>query len=87
MSCSAREGLNKKCFVLIDHILSETVCLFCSLFVLCFKITAVKLILWPKMGLTYAISIVNLIFGFFLLENNFCFSSQILNYSYSMTIL
>ena len=33
--------------------------------VLRFQIFTAKLILWPKMGLTYAISIVNLIFGIF----------------------
>ena len=31
--------------------------------VLSFQIFTAKLILWPKMGLTYAISIVNWIFG------------------------
>ena len=54
--------------------------------VLCFQTTA-KLILWPEMGLTYAISIVNLSFGDFLLKNIFWFSSQILNYWWSIIIL
>ena len=30
-----------------------------------FQIISGKLILWPKMGLTYGFSIVNLIFGFY----------------------
>ena len=35
--------------------------------VLCFQIFTVKLIVWPKTGLNYAISIVNLIFGKYVL--------------------
>ena len=42
---------------MIDNILSETFCLFVP--VLCFPIFTAKLILWPKRGLTCAISIVN----------------------------
>ena len=52
-----------KYFVLIDHILSETVCLlfFCVLFSNIYT----KLKLRPKVGLTYAISIVKWFFGIF----------------------
>ena len=55
---------------------------------LCFQI-----LIWPKMGLTYAISIVKWIFGFFffflllLLLYIFCFSLLILNHWCSITIL
>ena len=48
--------------------------------VLSFQIFTAKLILWPKMGLTCAISIVNWILDFFLFKKIFCFSSLILNY-------
>ena len=46
------------------------------------QIFTTKLILWPKMGLTYAIFIVNWIFGNILLKKKhmFCFSSLILNH-------
>ena len=53
-----------------DNVLLETICLFCVL--LCFQIFTVKLILWPKKkSLTYAILIVNWIFGQTLLEKRF----------------
>ena len=38
---------------------------------LCFQIFTVKLILWPKMGSTHAISIVNSFFGFFFIRKHF----------------
>ena len=55
--------------LLIDHILSETICLscFCALFSNIYH----KIRITAKIGLTYAFSIVNVIFGKFLLENVF----------------
>ena len=44
-----------------------------SISLLCFQIFVVKLISWPKMGQTYAISIVNWSFGKIVLENFFFF--------------
>ena len=58
-----------KCFVLTDYILSRT--LVFSISVLCFQIFTVKLILWSKMGLIYAISIVNWIFWKNFIRNYF----------------
>ena len=57
-------------FVLIDHILSKpfVVSVFRS------QIYTLKLNLRPKIGLTYAISIVKWLFGIFVLENIFYFS-------------
>ena len=46
-----------------------------SLSLLCFQVFIVKLILGPKTGLTYAISIVNCLLEI-LLENISCFSSD-----------
>ena len=54
---------------------------------LCFQIFPVKSILQPKMDLTFAISIVNWIFGNNLLEIIFCASLLILNYWCSITML
>ena len=48
---------------MIDNILSENIYP-----VLCFQIFTTKLILFPTKGLTYAISIVNWIFGIVLLN-------------------
>ena len=56
---------------------------------LCFvlQICILKLNLWPKIGLTYAISIVKWFFGIFVCENMFYFSFLILNYWCLTTIL
>ena len=55
----------RKNFVLIDQILSETL----SVPVLCFQIFTAKLIYWPKVGLTYAISMqLNWIFLIFFIK-------------------
>ena len=55
-----------KYYVLIDHILSETICLFC--FCVCSQIFTLKLNLRPKICLTYAISIVKWFFLEFLFK-------------------
>ena len=60
-----------KHWFLIDNVLSGTI--FLSIFLLCFQIFTVKLILWPKMGLTYAISTRNFSFEKNLSENIFLF--------------
>ena len=72
-----------ECFVLTDHILLGTICLscFCSLF----SNITVKLILRPKMGLTYAMSVVNWTFLTILLELSFF--SLSLNKWCSITVL
>ena len=85
MSCSAREGL--KMFVLILSMSCKKPFVF-SASVLCSQIFTTKLNLRSKIGLAYAISTVNLIFGKILFENIFCFSSDmILIYWSSITIL
>ena len=74
-----------KCSILINHILSETICLFC--FCALFSNIYCKINFTTQNGLTYAISIVNWIFGKKLLEINFLLFFRILNYFCSITIL
>ena len=74
-----------KYFVLIDHILSENICLFC--FCVLFSNIYTKMNLRPKVGLTYAISVVKWFFGIFVLENMFYFSLLTFNDWCSTTIL
>ena len=50
------------------------------------QIFALKLNLRPKVGLTYAISIVKWLFGYFIRENIFYFSLLVFNYWYFITI-
>ena len=52
-----------KYFFLIDHILSETICLFC--FCVCSHVFTLKLNLRQEIGLTYAISTVKEFSGIF----------------------
>ena len=61
-----------KHFVLIDHISSEIICLFVSVF--CSQICTLKINLRPKIGLTYAICLVKWLFGILVEENLFYFS-------------
>ena len=56
--------LKWKYFVLNDHILSETICLFCFCVLFSNMYPKIKF-LWPKIVLTNAISTVKWIFGFF----------------------
>ena len=72
------------------NILSETICRFCSCAF--FKIYTAKSVVWPKMVLTYANSIVNWIFIYFLSFSFFffffffvCFVSLIWSYRCSIT--
>ena len=56
--------------------------------VLCLEMFTVKLIFRPTVGLTYAISIINLIFDWnSFIRQYFCFSALILNYWCSIIML
>ena len=66
--------LNENVFVLIDKILSGTIRMFYFYFCTLFSNSCCEINLRLKMGLTYAMSIVNWIFRKFLLEIIFCFS-------------
>ena len=77
--------LKWKYFVLIDYILWETIWLFS--FCVCSQMCTLKLNLLPKVGMTYAISIVKWFFEIFVLVNIFYFPLLNLNYWCFKTIL